>query len=90
MIGLALTAEEETLWAVALVVGAVVLVVVVVLMALLLLLLRDVDRGVRVLAELARMRRSDAVGVDLPATAAAIRDLTDELHLHEEVLEAKR
>ncbi len=79
MVAAELTAEQETLWIVALAVGAVVLLVVIALMVFIVLVLRDIHTGVLGLGRMAGRLREDLGAGDLAATAEAVRDLRDEL-----------
>lgn len=86
MIGVEITDDQETLWTVALVIGAVVLLAVVALMSFLYLVLRDIRTGVMALGGMAERMREELTAGDLPATAAAMQELREELRLHEEAL----
>ena len=77
---------QYTLWWIALAIGAVVVAVVVVLFTFLSRLLHDIRVGVEALDDAAeRMESSTATG-DLRATASVLRDIRDELRVHDDLL----
>ena len=80
---------QTTLWWIALAIGAVVIGVVIVLFALLSRLLSDISLGVSALDTMAeRIELSSGAG-DLRATASVLRDIRDELRVHDDLLSSR-
>ncbi len=83
---LALNPEQAVLWWVALAIGAVVVAVVIVLFLFLSRLLRDIHFGVAAMGEMAeRVERGSATG-DLRATAMTLREIREEIRIHDDLL----
>ncbi len=81
--------SQATFWWIALAVGAVVVGVVVVLLALLSRLLNDIRFGVAALDAMAeRIEHGTAAG-DLRATASVLRDIRDEIRVHDDLLSSR-
>ncbi len=78
---------QYTLWWIALAIGAVVVAVVVVLFTFLSRLLHDIRVGVEALDDVAeRMESGTSATGDLRATASVLRDIRDELRVHDDLL----
>lgn len=87
---LALTADERTLWYVALGIGLVVVFVVIALLTLLVRLVRYIDDGVaEVWATATRLAANTATTWQLQNTINATRQLQEELRRHDQLLEQK-
>ena len=87
---LALTADERTLWYVALGIGLVVVFVVIALLTLLVRLVRYIDDGVaEVWATATRLAANTATTWQLQNTLNATRHLQEELRRHDQLLERK-
>lgn len=85
---LALNSGQATLWWIALVIGAVVVAVVIVLFLFLSRLLSDIGDGVAAIDEMAeRLRRGSGTG-ELRATASTLRELREEIRIHDDLLSA--
>jgi len=86
----AITADDRTFWYVALAVGAVVLVVVVALLTLLVLFLRDIDGGMRGALGVAQGIVADSAAAEqLEPVRSAVREIRDELSVHEQILSSR-
>jgi hypothetical protein len=82
--------DTHAFWLVALGMGAVVLLVVIALLTLLLRLVRDIDSGVESLTATAgEVAGNTAAIMELPKTAAVVRDIREEALLHDEFLRAQ-
>lgn len=77
---------QATLWWIALAVGAVVIGVVIVLFALLSRLLSDIRFGVSALDAMAERIETTSASSDLRATASVLRDIRDEIRVHDDLL----
>lgn len=77
---------QATLWWIALAVGAVVIGVVIVLFALLSRLLSDISSGVATLDTMAERVEGGSASGDLRATASVLRDIRDEIRVHDDLL----
>ncbi len=77
---------QYTLWWIALAIGAVVVAVVVVLFTFLSRLLHDIRVGVEALDDAAERMESGTATGDLRATASVLRDIRDELRVHDDLL----
>ncbi len=86
MILVMLDQSQYTLWWIALAIGAVVVAVVVVLFTFLSRLLRDIRVGVEALDEVAERMESGTATGDLRATASVLRDIRDEIRVHDDLL----
>lgn len=78
--------DQATLWWIALAVGAVVIGVVIVLFAMLSRLLSDISSGVATLDAMAERVESGSASGDLRATASVLRDIRDEIRVHDDLL----
>jgi hypothetical protein len=88
---LALTETGQSLWLLALGLGAVVLVVVVALLTALLRLVTQIDEGVREVWETAgRAAANTATTWQLERTCAALEQLDAEAVRHQELLDGRR
>ncbi len=86
MILVMLDQSQYTLWWIALAIGAVVVAVVVVLFTFLSRLLHDIRVGVEALDEVAERMESGTASGDLRATASVLRDIRDEIRVHDDLL----
>lgn len=86
MIALTLGPGETALWWIALAVGVVVIGVVVALFTLLSRLLADMSFGVASLGEMAERLERASAGGDLERTASLLRELREEIRVHDERL----
>lgn len=83
------TAASDThaFWLIALGMGAVVVLVVIALLTLLLRVVKDIDGGVEVLTATAtEVAGNTAAIMELPKTAAVLRDIREEALIHHEFL----
>lgn len=83
------TAASDThaFWLIALGMGAVVVLVVIALLTLLLRLVQDIDSGVETLTATATdVSGNTAAILELPKTAAVLRDIREEALIHDEFL----
>ena len=86
MILMMLDTGQYTLWWIALAIGLVVVLVVVVLFTFLSRLLHDIRVGVEALDEVAERMESGTATDDLRATASVLRDIRDEIRVHDDLL----
>lgn len=87
---LALTADERTMWYIALGIGAVVVVVVIALLSLLVSIVGDIDEGVKgVWRSAKRLAANTATSWQLKETAATLEEIRHEVELHDEMLEER-
>ncbi|MBW3561740.1 MAG: hypothetical protein KY437_04510 [Actinobacteria bacterium] len=87
---LALVAEYQTFWWIALGTGAVVLVVVIALLTILLRTVQRIDEGVREVWETAtRLASNTATTWQLRETAGALEEIKAEALRHDELLQSK-
>lgn len=87
---LALVAEYQTFWWIALGTGAVVLVVVIALLTILLRTVQRIDDGVREVWETAtRLASNTATTWQLRETAGALEEIKAEALRHDELLQSK-
>ena len=87
---LALVAEYQTFWWIALGTGAVVLVVVIALLTMLLRTVQRIDDGVREVWETAtRLASNTATTWQLRVTAGALEEIKAEALRHDELLQSK-
>lgn len=86
MTGVMLDPGQATMWWIALAVGAVVVATVVVLFLFLSRLLTDIRSGVEVLEQMAERVEQDSSSGDLRETAAVLRDIRDEIRVHDDLL----
>lgn len=87
---LALVAEYQTFWWIALGTGAVVLVVVIALLTMLLRTVQRIDEGVREVWETAtRLASNTATTWQLRETAGALEEIRAEALRHDELLQSK-
>lgn len=90
MVLLALVAEYQTFWWIALGTGAVVLVVVIALLTILLRTVQRIDEGVREVWETAtRLASNTATTWQLRETAGALQEIKAEALRHDELLQSK-
>lgn len=79
--------DNHAFWLIALGMGAVVVLVVIALLALLLRLVKDIDSGVEVLTATAtEVAGNTAAIMELPKTAAVVKDIREEALIHNELL----
>lgn len=83
---LALNPGQATLWWIALAIGAVVVAVVIVLFLFLSRLLHDIGSGMAAIDEMANRLERSTVTDDLRATALTLRELRDEIRVHDDLL----
>lgn len=86
---MALTAvsDTHTFWLIALGMGAVVVLVVIALLTLLLRVIQDIDAGVETLTTTAtEVAGNTAAIMELPKTAAVLKDIREEALIHHELL----
>jgi len=86
MILVMLDPSQVTLWWIALAIGFVVVAVVVVLFTFLSRLLHDIRVGVMELDDIAERIESGTAAGDLRATASVLRDIRDEIRVHDDIL----
>ena len=80
-------ADNHAFWLIALGMGAVVVLVVIALLTLLLRLVNDIDAGVEVLTATAtEVAGNTAAIMELPKTAAVVKDIREEALIHHELL----
>ena len=80
-------ADNHAFWLIALGMGAVVVLVVIALLTLLLRLVKDIDAGVEVLTATAtEVAGNTAAIMELPKTAAVVKDIREEALIHHELL----
>lgn len=90
MVLLALVAEYQTFWWIALGTGAVVLVVVIALLTILLRTVQRIDEGVREVWETAtRLASNTATTWQLRETAGALEEIKAEALRHDDLLQSK-
>jgi len=83
----AAASDNHAFWLVALGMGAVVILVVIALLTLLLRTAKDIDTGVEVLTATATdVAGNTAAIMELPKTAAVLRDIREEAMIHHEFL----
>ena len=79
--------ENDTFWLIALGMGAVVVLVVVALLTLLLRLAQDIDSGVeRLNATAGEVAGNTAAIMELPKTAAVVKEIREEALIHDAFL----
>lgn len=78
--------SQVTLWWIALAIGFVVVAVVVVLFTFLSRLLHDIRVGVMELDDIAERIETGTAAGDLRATASVLRDIRDEIRVHDDIL----
>ena len=79
--------DNHAFWLIALGMGAVVVLVVIALLTLLLRLVKDIDSGVEVLTTTAtEVAGNTAAIMELPKTAAVVKDIREEALIHHEFL----
>ncbi len=86
MILVMLDQSQVTLWWIALAIGFVVVAVVVVLFTFLSRLLHDIRVGVMELDDVAERIETGTAAGDLRATASVLRDIRDEIRVHDDIL----
>lgn len=86
MILVMLDTGQYTLWWIALAIGLVVVLVVVLLFTFLSRLLHDIRVGVTALNEVAGRIESVSAAGDLRETATILRDIRDEIRVHDDLL----
>lgn len=80
-------ADNRAFWLIALGMGALVVLVVIALLTLLLRLVKDIDSGVEVLTATAtEVAGNTAAIMELPKTAAVLKDIREEALIHHEFL----
>lgn len=84
---LALTSGEQTMWLIALGIGAVVVAVVIALLTLLLMLVKHIDRGVLDVWETAtRLAANTATQWQIRKTSETLQRIQREAQRHEQLL----
>ncbi|MGH3991539.1 MAG: hypothetical protein ACRDSN_03640 [Pseudonocardiaceae bacterium] len=82
--------NTHTFWLIALGMGAVVVLVVIALLTMLLRLIQDIDAGVEALTATATdVAGNTAAIMELPKTAAVLRDIREEALIHHEFLRSQ-